>query len=493
MAQINNDSELFLGLISPVGTDVDNVITYLKEHLLKFNYYTEIISVSRDILAKYSSIPIPSDEYKRIAHFMDLGNWVREKAKDSSILMRGVSALLYNNRVSNGNPLPKKRIAYIIKSIKHPDEVAFMRDTYGDGFHLIGITSSYDRRLNYLTNRKNIPEPQAKELLDRDASEKIGHGQHTQDVFQQADYFINAGNNADEIQSSIARLIDLLFGDPFISPSFEEYAMFMAYTSSLRSADLSRQIGAVIVRDNEIIASGVNDCPKAFGGLYWPIKCSNGEYNDEANGRDYTLGYDSNKIEQSKIINNILESFDIEINEENIRKVKDSGIGDLTEYGRVVHAEMEALLMCARNNVSCRGADLYATTFPCHNCAKHIITAGIKKVVYIEPYPKSKAFDFYKNEISDNPAEVDKKVLFIPFVGVGPHRFIDLFAMKSIKSYTRIRKNDEGLKITWERSTANLRNPMPLLNYLDSEKAALIVYEEELEALKEESHEKSND
>ena len=472
-------------MVSPVGTDVDNVTTFITEHLQKFNYRTEIISVSQTILAEYCSTP-PNNEYDRITQFMNLGNWVREKTQDSSILMRGVSALLYNKRTTNGIPLPRSRIAYIIKSIKHPDEIDFMRNTYGDGFHLIGITSSYDRRLDYLTQRKNISLSQANELLDRDASEKIGHGQHTQDVFQQADYFINAGNNADEIRNSIARLIDLLFGDPFISPNFEEYAMFMAYTSSLRSADMSRQIGAVIARDNEIIASGANDCPKAFGGLYWPVLCSNGEYRDENNGRDHTLRYDSNKIEQNEIIKKILESFEVNINEDNIKKVKKCGIGDITEYGRVVHAEMEALLMCARNNISCRCADLYATTFPCHNCAKHIIAAGIKKVMYIEPYPKSKAFEFYKNEISDNTEEVDKTVLFVPFVGVGPHRFIDLFAMKSTKSYTRIRKNDEGYKIDWDRSVANLRNPMPLLNYLDSEKAALTVYQEELTALKEE-------
>ena len=46
--------------------------------------------------------------------------------------------------------------------------------------------------------------------------------------------------------------------------------MFMAFASALRSADLSRQIGAVIAHDNEIIATGANDCPKSGGGLYWP-------------------------------------------------------------------------------------------------------------------------------------------------------------------------------------------------------------------------------
>ena len=52
------------------------------------------------------------------------------------------------------------------------------------------------------------------------------------------------------LYNSVSRLVELLFGNPFISPNFDEYAMFMAYASSLRSADLSRQIGAVIAREN---------------------------------------------------------------------------------------------------------------------------------------------------------------------------------------------------------------------------------------------------
>jgi deoxycytidylate deaminase len=62
---------------------------------------------------------------------------------------------------------------------------------------------------------------------------------------------------------------------------------------------------------------------------------------------------------------------------------------DITEYGRPVHAEMEAVLSCVRNGILTRGARLYCTTFPCHNCAKHLVDAGIHEVQYVEAYPKS--------------------------------------------------------------------------------------------------------
>ena len=225
------------------------------------------------------------------------------------------------------------------------------------------------------------------------------------------------------------------------------------------------------------MTTGVNDCPRFGGGLYWQIHDHN-QYYDEEDGRDYMLGYDSNKIEQTKIIDKILERLNIENTPENQKRVKKAGIGSLTEYGRVVHAEMEAILACARNNISCRNAIMYATTFPCHNCAKHIVAAGIKKVVYIEPYPKSKALAFYKSEISTDVADENTKLVFTPFSGVGPRRYIDLFAMSSTKWGAKQRKDNDGNRITWDRQNATLRNPMRALTYLEYEKIVSLSYYE---------------
>ena len=475
------NSEIVLGLITTVGTDTDNVVRYMKEHLSKFSYTTEVVNVSSEILATFirDKTQLKFDnEYERINYFMDLGNKVREETKDAAIIMKGVAAHILEKRDSKENPSPREKTAYIIKSIKHPDEADYLKQVYGDGFHLIGITSDIANRTNYLTQVKDLTTEQAIELMNRDSDEINDLGQHTQDAFQNSDYFINVGCNTDEMQNSVFRLIDLLFGNPFITPTFDEYAMFMAYAASMRSADLSRQIGAVVTKNNEILSTGVNDCPKYSGGLYWQLHYEN-KYYDEPSGRDYMLGYDSNKIEQTKIINKILENLEIEKTPENKKKIKKAGIGSLTEYGRVVHAEMEALLACSRNNISSKGTTMYATTFPCHNCAKHIIAAGINKVVYIEPYPKSKAIDFYQEEISTNEADEGKKVVFIPFSGVGPRRYIDLFAMSSTKWGQKKRKDDDGNKIAWKRDEAKIRNPMRPLSYLDYEKAAYLSYYDE--------------
>ena len=319
------DSELVLGLITTVGTEMDNVIKDIKDQLAFFKYTVEEISVSREIISQFEDVkPEFSSEYERITHYMDLGNKIRNESNDASILMKGVSRFIYQKRDkdSRQNVQPRKRVAYIINSIKHPEEVEFLRDTYGYGFHLIGVTSNYKRRIKYLTERKGLNNEYAKELLRRDENEEIKQGQHTQDAFQLADYFINVTEDSDQTYNSVERLIDLLFGNPFISPNFDEYAMFMAYASSLRSADLSRQVGAVVCKNNEILSMGANDCPKFGGGLYWPVLEAHGKYVDTPDGRDYMLGYDSNKFEQKKIIMNLLDAFEIPINDDAIDKVK---------------------------------------------------------------------------------------------------------------------------------------------------------------------------
>lgn len=476
-----DSSEIVLGLITTVGTDTENVIRYMREHLSKFSYATEVINVSSEILGSFEKEKIVfPNEYERVKHYMDLGNKARNDKKDPTIVMKGVTAHILLSRDSIEDPSPREKVAYIIRSIKHPSEAEYLKQVYGDGFHLIGITSDLPSRKTFLTEVKAMSEEQAEELINRDADEVDDMGQHTQDAFQNSDYFINVVDNLEEIKNSVFRLIDLLFGHPFITPTFDEYAMFMAYSASLRSADLSRQIGAVITKNNEILTTGVNDCPRYSGGLYWQLH-ENSKYFDEELGRDYKKGFDSNKIEQTKIINQILENLGLEKNDKNVKLIQKAGIGSLTEYGRVVHAEMEAILACARNNISSNDSVMYATTFPCHNCAKHIIAAGIKKVVYIEPYPKSKALDFYKKEISSSVKDMNNKVVFVPFSGVGPRRYIDLFAMSSSKWGSKKRKKKDGYNITWDRGNAKIRNPMRAMTYLDYEKISYLTYYNEIQ------------
>jgi hypothetical protein len=72
---------------------------------------------------------------------------------------------------------------------------------------------------------------------------------------------------------------------------------------------------------------------------------------------------------------------------------------------------------------------MFVTTFPCHYCARHLVTAGVDEVQYIEPYSKSQALELHDDAIQITttgwkpPSEGGKRVLFRPFSGVAPRLF----------------------------------------------------------------------
>ena len=208
MLNQSKDSELFLGIITTVGTQTDGVINDIKIQLRFFEYDAVVISVSKDVISQFERNPFVSkNEFDRVSHYMDLGNSIRERSSDSSILMKGVAQIIYNQREKdeNDNSCPKPRTAYIINSLKNPSEVEFMRETYGDAFHLIGITSNRSRRLQFLTERRGLNNEDAQKLLTRDENEEIDMGQHTRDAFQLSDYFINITENTDITYNSVVR------------------------------------------------------------------------------------------------------------------------------------------------------------------------------------------------------------------------------------------------------------------------------------------------
>lgn len=471
-----NDSEIFIGFVGAIGIDLDNIHNIIQQRLKAFKYSTEHIKISRDVIGEiFEDHPKTTDEFERIEFFMNRGNDLRQH-------FTGTLALAASSKISEkrNSSEPKDRTAYIINSLKHPEEVQLLRKIYSHGFFLISVFSSEERRLACLKETKHIENEKAKKLIQRDADETIKHGQHTADTFHLSDFFINIDGDSDKLNNDIWRIIDLIFGSPYITPTFNEYAMYMAFSASLRSADLSRQVGAVVTNNSNILSTGANDIPQAGGGLYWPIyNHESKKVEDANNGRDYKIGIDSNVQEKQKIIENILENLPLslkdKLNHNELEELKEhlskSKIKDITEYGRVVHAEMEALLACARNNISTINTILFCTTFPCHNCAKHIIASGVKKVVYIEPYPKSKAIDFHSDSIiMKAPQNENQKVIFEAFVGVGPRSFFNLFSTNLGSGYAITRKNNKtGEVIDWKHQNASVRMPLLAVSYLDRE------------------------
>ena len=470
-------AELVFAIVCPLGTPYKRVAEALGNYLGQFGYRTETIKVSDyfdDLLQQLGSdLKAEGDDARAIAHHkIAAGNLIRQLAEKNDIMAlvaAGVIAdLRYEtNRALGRKPnqrrsLPLNNTAYVISTVRRPEEVSTLRRIYGDGFFLVGANASREVREHYLAEKGIVGEA-ATTLMETDAKEKLEHGQATRDAFQMADVFLSGDSAGADYADQVSRFLDLLFGCPTLTPKPQEQAMFMAYAASLRSGDLSRQVGAAIIDSHgDLISVGCNEAPKSGGGLYDPPAAGKPSH------RDIEQGDDSNEREKEIIADRIVQELGGDIDPNAVRSsLKTAGFFDITEFGRSVHAEMEALLACARSGRSARGATLYTTTFPCHNCTRHIIAAGISKVIYIEPYAKSRASALHPDEISVDREEPGK-VPFLPFVGVGPRRYFDLFSLTLSTGYPIERKKD-GKLIPWSRATAAVRLQVKPSTYLQRE------------------------
>jgi deoxycytidylate deaminase len=346
MAEYASNCELVLALVSPIGVNLDDVENRLISIFKQFRYQVNFIQLSK--AAKEYSEDLPMEEgseLERLDNAMKIGTNLRLKFRRGDFY--ALVAVEEINKKRNEGTNPLGRYVHVIRSLKHPDEVETLRQIYGCGFFLLGISASIESRKHYLKELKGIPNDELDRLIQRDDKEKLDHefGQQTAKVFQMADAFVNT-DDCERLSVQLGRIVDLLFSKPVVPPTIEEYAMFMAYAASLRSAGLSRQVGAVITNAySDIVSTGANDVPKFGGGLYWP--------GDDDN-RDYIKGYDSNQREKSNIIQNVIDCLgeDIQNPISARKKLEASRITDLTEFGRAVHAEMEALMCSGQVNLA---------------------------------------------------------------------------------------------------------------------------------------------
>jgi len=132
-------------------------------------------------------------------------------------------------------------------------------------------------------------------------------------------------------------------------PSWDQYFMEMAELTAKRSTCLRRQVGAVIVQEKHIIATGYNGAPKGVPHCAEKGGC--------------------------------------------IREKRGIPSGERHELCRALHAEQNAIIQAATLAQSIEGATMYITNQPCIICAKMIINAGIKRIVVKEGYPDDLAVE----------------------------------------------------------------------------------------------------
>lgn len=431
--QVRNPFELVIALVGGVGTNFEMVFHELESSFKLARCNVEKIKIT-EYLKREPKIDFLSDLDEKI-HRM---NKARENG-DKGIAAFLSMMFIFNKRIALlDNELICPTI-YVIDSLKSPYECDVLRNVYGRNFILLSIYDTKDARKNNLLNLQlsslqsgeNLTEPEKDhidDIMNTDESEGTVHGRDTKGTYHKAHYFINMYS----LKNEVRRLVNLLFNEPFATPTKDESGMLHAYFSSLRSSDPSRQVGAVIMdNDGNILSSGCNEVPKFGGGLHW--------HDTQPDLREYKM-IDENRIPLGERIKKRME------------QEKTCALGDSLEFIRAVHAEEAAICDAARRGVSTQGSILYCTTFPCHLCIKHIIAAGIKEVVYIEPYVKSMAKELFDGLIKDKATSDDSKLVKLrPFTGVSPKRYRYVFA-KSKQD-----RKDKSRIINW-----SLQNSSPV-------------------------------
>ncbi len=125
-------------------------------------------------------------------------------------------------------------------------------------------------------------------------------------------------------------------------PSWDEYFMDIAKVVATRSTCLRRQVGAVIVKEKRMLTSGYNGAPKDLAHC-GEVGC--------------------------------------------LRESQNIPSGQRHELCRGTHAEQNAIVQAALHGVAIEGATVYCTHQPCSSCTKMIINAGIRRIVFQNPYP----------------------------------------------------------------------------------------------------------
>lgn len=125
-------------------------------------------------------------------------------------------------------------------------------------------------------------------------------------------------------------------------PSWDDYFMEIADVVATRSTCVRRRVGAILVKDKRILATGYNGAPAGI------------QHCGEAGC---------------------------------LREKLEIPSGERHELCRGLHAEQNAIIQCAVHGVNLQGAVLYSTTQPCVLCSKMLINAGIKTIVFRGSYP----------------------------------------------------------------------------------------------------------
>ena len=440
--------ELIFALVGPVGSGVSTAAAMLRDTLAtEFDYtVAPIIKLSEIIKTEAHRVNATPTDREHLDDYIEtmqqIGNDLRQKFGPFYLTEKVVERICKIRSEHGGYDIkgiqaPGRR-AFILDSLKNAEELTLLKRIYGETLIVVGVFAPDALRQTRLEN-DGVDAGRVGAIVDRDQGEVTTFGQMTRKIFQKADLFLCNDQRKEEMKQKIDRFLHLVFDTGVHTPSRAESAMYEASSAAANAACMSRQVGATIVSaDGELIAVGWNDVPKFGGGLYGEddraIHDQDGTHDRDHRCYNWGKKICHNEVRRNDILDKIVQKIadaqllrdDVSL--DSVRKaLKGTGVDSLIEFSRSIHAEMEAILSVAREGKnSLVGATLFTNTYPCHNCARHIVAAGITSVVYIEPYLKSLAIALHSDAITEDATEKGK-VVFRQYDGVAPSNYVRLF------------------------------------------------------------------
>lgn len=442
---------LVFGFVGAIGTPWELIFRHFRESLQRFDYEASVVHLAELLnglgYRPWGDLPnrgAPGYYEER----MNAGDRLRAATRTGAAMAALAIREIIQRRDSKATDDP---VAHMLRSLKHPDEVKLLRHVYGSAFFLVGVACNADERREILAEtlvHSSAATAEAEQLILRDQTDPQNrrYGQNVRDTFAMADVFV-PGDSGIDVRLPIDRFLDSVFGTPFLTPTRHEEGMRFAEIAALRSAATGRQVGAALIPvTGTPVVAGTNEVPKPGGGQFWT--------SDSPDYRDFRIGRDPNKVQIKWVVQDFMdrlsragwlsERYENKTGQEladlafgshdsDSSVLKDARVADLIEFARCLHAEQATIVNAARSGVVTQAAVLYSTTFPCHECAKMIIGAGIAEVHYVEPYPKSLVSSLYRELIDVCPrvgttgGSSEGKIPFRQFLGIAPRWYGQAF------------------------------------------------------------------
>ena len=293
-------------------------------------------------------------------------------------------------REREGRP-PSKRV--VIETIRNPAEAELLLQIVPNAY-ILGIYASQEDRMD---RDKAIRPAEKNKFIENDIRDsgdyQPDHGQQVTKCVNMADYHMANTGSLKILERKLDDFFGIISGKSKYTskedqPEVDTVMMSQAFMLRLLSKCLGRRVGAVIVKDKNIISTGWNAVPE---GMQHCKRCKRKELRNCDScekpiqitfGKCTSCGHDNKK--------------------------KKSLLEKHLDLCYAVHAEEKAILQAAKRGVSLEGSTLYCTTFPCLMCAKMIVESGMSKLVYVEPYPHSESIDVFESRKEPEPFTIKR-------------------------------------------------------------------------------------